>query len=134
MGDKYSNLNQLSVLGFTTNAFDKGGDGDFEATVPRSDAEDLSRGARFVPGQVTIARRKGQKVNFHCECSPCCWYWEMPDKSRIYHFERITYERIGRTNHRIEEEGGFGIHFKDGAGPCPDCGNLNTHGGLVKPE
>ncbi|MCR4278062.1 MAG: hypothetical protein NUV85_03570 [Candidatus Berkelbacteria bacterium] len=50
-----------------------------------SDAEDLSRGARFIPEAVTDARRSGQKVNFVYDRSACCWYWEMPDGSRLYH-------------------------------------------------
>lgn len=126
--EKYSNMDELPMLGFLVNALDKGkgNDGDTNASFPRSDAEDLSRGARFIPGEVTLARREGEKVNFVQECGPCCWYWEMPDGSRIYHFERFEYEKIARNNGYNGE--------KELAGPCPVCGNEHTHGGTIKKE
>lgn len=46
------------MLGFLSNALFDGG-GDRGATFPRSDVEDLSRGLRFIPGEVTVARRQG---------------------------------------------------------------------------
>ena len=130
---KYSHLDGLASLGFIVNAMDsqRGGDGDAGCSFPRSDAEDLSCSARFIPGEVTLARRAGKKVTFVNKCGPNCWYWQMPDGSRIYHFDRGAYEQIGRANHceKIPGESGF----KGGPGPCPSCGNKNTSGGTVKP-
>jgi len=76
MPDRYSDMGGLGAFGFLANALDtrKGPDGDTNASFPRSDAEDMSRGARFIPGEVTMARRAGKKVNFMSECSPNCWY------------------------------------------------------------
>lgn len=51
---------------------------------PPADAEDLANGARFIPGDVTDARRKGQTVTFIQE-GDTDWYWIMPDGSRISH-------------------------------------------------
>lgn len=137
MGQKrYSDMSGLAGLGFLANALDggKGEDGDTGASFPRTDAEDLSKGARFIPGEVTLARRAGKKVNFVTECGPNCWYWEMPDGTRIYHYSPITYETIGTANGRTLVEGEHGSrYFKDGPGPCPLCGNTNTNGGTVKP-
>lgn len=110
-----------------------GGDGDSGSTFPRSDAEDFGRGAQFIPGKVTDARRSGQKVTFITNCSPNCWYWQMPNNSRIYHFDQDTYLAIGKVNNRKESgKDAFGaINFEDGAGPCPECGNVHTGGGTV---
>jgi hypothetical protein len=134
--EKYSNMNELSIFGFFANALDKtkGADGDTNASFPRSDAEDLSCGARFIPGEVTLARRVGQKVNFVTECGPNCWYWEMPDGSRIYHYDPFTYHQIGVANGRKEVKSDFGTQFEGGPGPCPQCGNQNTSGETVKPN
>ncbi|MCR4307944.1 MAG: hypothetical protein NUV80_05250 [Candidatus Berkelbacteria bacterium] len=87
MPEEYSDVNETAAFGFLVNASDrlKGADGDTGAIFPMSDAEDLSRGARFIPEAVTDARRSGQKVNFVYDRSACCWYWEMPDGSRLYH-------------------------------------------------
>lgn len=113
-GTRYSDMNPLAVLGFFTNAL-HGGGGDVGAIFPRTDAEDMSRGARFIPGEVTMARRAGKEVFFNTDClfSSCCWYWEMPDGSRIYHYDQSDFENI-RDN--------------DG-GTCPACGNKNIMGG-----
>lgn len=135
--DKYSrNMDGGAGFGFLANALDrsKGEDGDTNAGFPRSDAEDMSRGARFIPGDVTIARRRGEKVQFHCECNPNCWYWAMPDGSRIYHFDRIVYDGIGVANGRTKTISDFGTSFDGGAGPCPSCGNPNTSGGTIPAE
>lgn len=132
MSERYSEMSDLAAFGFLVNAVSRrrgGGDGDRDSVFPRSDAEDLSRGARFIPGDVTLARRDGRKVNFVTNCGRCCWYWEMPDRSRIYHWERLTYEQIGRANGRKADEDG---NFKEGAGPCPNCGNPHTGGGTIK--
>lgn len=137
MPEKYSKIDGLAGFGFLVNALDqrdgRTSDGDKGASFPRSDAEDISRGTRFIPGEVTIARRRGEKVQFMDECGPNCWYWLMPDDSRIYHYDSMTYDSIGTANgrKRIEEE--CGSSFENGAGPCPSCGNVNTNGGTVKP-
>jgi hypothetical protein len=129
--ERYSEGGMMAAFGFLANALDnkKGSDGDVGAMFPRSDAEDMSKGARLIPGEVTLARRAGKKVEFVTECGPNCWYWKMPDGSRIYHWERSTYEAIGEANKR---KLGKDRIFKDGAGPCPHCGNPNTNGGTVK--
>ena len=128
---KYSQMNELSAFGFLISALgEKGGDGDTGNPFPRSDAEDLSRGARFIPAEVTVARRKGQKVQFETECDPNCWYWKMPDGSRIYHFDPMTYEDIAKTNGQKKVKGKHGERYEK-AGPCPHCGNINTGGGTV---
>ena len=109
--EKCSRLGEKSALGFIINAMDGGGDtGEF---FPHSDAEDFSRGARFIPGEVTLARRKGQCVNFVQNCNgQCCWYWLMPDGSRVYHWDKPTFDRL------------------DGKS-CPRCGNVNTTGKTI---
>lgn len=131
-GERYSDMNELAAFGFLVNALDsrESGDGDTGRSFPRSDAEDLSKGVRFIPGEVTMARRAGQKVNFVTECGPNCWYWGMPDGTRIYYFDRFTYNQIGAANGREMVNG----EFKDGPGPCPRCGNVNTSGGTIKPS
>lgn len=115
-GSRYSEMGGMGAFGMLANAL--GGGGDKGASFPRSDAEDFSRGVKFVPGEVTVARRAGETVEFHtpCQSSTCCWYWQMPDGTRIYHFERHHFERI-RDKHD---------------GVCPDCGNENTAGGIIK--
>lgn len=118
-GDRYSKMDELTALGFLSNAlFDKGSpDGDKGASFPRSDAEDLSRGARFIPGEVTLARRRGEKVQFNTDCqNTCCWYWKLPDGTRIYHFDRAEYDEL-KKKHK---------------GRCPNCGNIHIGGGVVK--
>lgn len=114
MKEKYSDLNELSMLGFMANALDKrSSDGDRGACFPRSDAEDLSRGLRFIPGEVTLARRKGEKVDFISDCTNlCCWYWIFQDSSRIYYWERSAYELMD--------------------GSCPSCGNTHISGGHIE--
>ena len=123
------------AFGFLANAMTarKGGDGDTGSPFPRTDAEDMSRGARWIPGNVTLARREGQKVDFVTECGPNCWYWQMTDGSRIYHFDPAIYEQIGITNGRktFKDENGR-TRFEDGPGPCPYCGNPHTGGGTIE--
>jgi len=133
--ERYSNMSEMAAFGFLLNALDnrRGGDGDIGASFPRTDAKDMSKGARFIPGEVTLARRAGKKVNFVTECGPNCWYWEMPDGSLIYHYDPMTYHQIGTANDRKTVEGKYGdTHFEDGPGPCPHCGNVNTSGGTIK--
>lgn len=130
---KYTHLDDLTAFGFLVNALDpnKGRDGDTGASFPRSDAEDFSRGVRFVPGEVTLARRAGKRVEFVQDCTPCCWYWKMPDGTRVYHWDRYYYEKIARQNGKTWDEG---TEFEGEAGPCPWCGNPNTTGVTVKPS
>lgn len=138
MAEKYSrNMDSLAGFGFLVNALESRGqgDGDRGASFPRSDAEDMSRGARFIPGDVTLARRRGEKVRFISECSANCWHWVLPDGNKIFHFDSMTYDSIGRTNKRkVLKSDGFGAQFEDGAGPCPHCGNPHTNGGRVTPD
>jgi hypothetical protein len=106
-------MDETSAFLFLVNAL--GGGGDAHQAVPQSDAEDFSRGVRFVPGEVTLARRRGEIVSFVDHCGACCWYWEFEDGTRIYHFERGTFELI-----RDEHDG-----------VCPNCGNPHTSGGTI---
>jgi hypothetical protein len=105
-----------AIFGTLINAFDGGGD--VGKSFPQSDAEDLGRGARFIPGEVTMARRAGKEISFvtSCQASSCCWYWQMPDGSRIYHFERYQFERLR------DEHGSV----------CPECGNAHICGGTIR--
>lgn len=110
--DKYSHLDELAAFGFIANAL--GGGGDTGQTFPQSDAEDFSRGLRFVPGEVTLARRRGEKVAFYQSCQNCCcWYWQFQDGSRTYYWERTHYENYGTEK-------------------CMLCGNNHVKGGHIK--
>ena len=133
---RYEDMTELAAFGFCVNALDKqkSRDGDTYAVFPRSDAEDMSKGARFIPGEVTLARRAGKKVDFVTKCGPNCWYWKMPDGTRIYHYDPVCYQQIGHANDRHELTNEYGDpYFEDGPGPCPYCGNVNTSGDTVKP-
>jgi hypothetical protein len=130
--EKYSRVDETTMLAFLANALSGGGDRG--QAFPYSDAEDMSRGLRFIPGEVTVARREGMAVPFmdqHCS-HPCCWYWQFPNGARTYYFERGDYEQIGKHNGKEvnPETGGF----VGGAGTCPECGNIHTRGGLVKAD
>ena len=129
MRDKYEDMNEAAMFGFLANAmFDNGGDRG--ATFPRSDAEDMSRGLRFIPGEVTVARRKGERVQFIQPCNhQCCWFWQFEDGSRTYYWERWDYEQIAQANGKEKNEEG---NYPDGTGPCPSCGNTHTRGGHVE--
>jgi hypothetical protein len=68
-----------------SSALSEGG-GDTGNLFPKSDADDLRKGAQFIPGEVTDARRAGQKVRFDQSSScPDSWYWEMPDGKKYLH-------------------------------------------------
>jgi hypothetical protein len=54
-----------------------GGGGNAGALVPIDDVTDLANGARYIPGDVTDARRAGKRVVFHPERQ----VWTMPDGS-----------------------------------------------------
>lgn len=121
-GSRYSSKESIVAFGFLVNAMEGGGDRG--QSFPRSDAEDLSRGVRYIPGHVTLARRAGKKVDFHSDCTQCCWYWQLPDGSRSYHWEEYSYSLIGHHNHGKDWNRENGL-----AGPCPHCGNPHTRGG-----
>lgn len=102
----------MFIFGMKASAY--GGGGDTGKAFPSSDAADFGSGARFVPGEVTLARRRGENVRFVQDCGgQCCWYWELKHGKRIYHFEGLTYDRLGGE-------------------PCRNCGNANTSGGAVE--
>ncbi len=68
----------LWALGKIMNTMcDKGGDRG--ASFPESDVKDLEMGARYIPGEVTLARRRGEKVHF----DPAAHKWTMPDGTVI---------------------------------------------------
>ena len=74
----------LPAFGLLINAFGRGsGDLSGANVFPKADADDLSRGATYIPYRVTEARRRGEEVEFvTAEVHP---YWKMPDGKRIYH-------------------------------------------------
>ena len=109
--DKYSHMNELAGFGFLINAM--GGGGDKGQSFPQSDAEDLSRGLAFIPGEVTMARRRGERVQFVQMCkNPCCWYWDFRDGSKTYYWVRWAFEQYGQEK-------------------CQLCGNEHVKGGHV---
>lgn len=128
--DKYSYIDETTMFGFLSNALSGGGD--YGQSFPQSDAEDMSRGLRFIPGEVTVARRKGEQVVFTQPCHHrCCWYWQFANGSRTYYWERWDYEQIAEANDKVKNEEG---NYPEGVGPCPDCGNRHTRGGHVPIE
>lgn len=67
----------MAAFGMMVNASEGGGDmGRF---FPQSDAADFANGARYIPGEVTMARRRGQTVQF----DRVAHQWTMPDGSKI---------------------------------------------------
>lgn len=121
MKEKYEEFSELACFGFLGNALDgRSGlspDGNTGTSFPRSDAEDLSRGLRFIPGEVTLARRRGENVEFVQTCgNPCCWYWKFQDNSRTYYWERGAYVANGKDK------------------PCLLCQNPHTKGGHIEAE
>ena len=128
MPARYSDTNKAAAFGLLINAMSGGRDQG--SIFPRSDAEDMSRGARFIPGEVTLARRDGQTVDFVTTCGLNCWYWLMPNGLRIYHYDSFVYEQIARHNNGD----GWTRDSRMPAGPCPNCGNPFTRGGTVTSE
>lgn len=109
-----SHSDELAGFGMLIGAL-FGGGSDVGSPFPRSDAEDFKRGARFVPGEVTLARRHGETVRFITTCaSSNCWYWQMADGSRIYHFDEVVHDFLKARGNR-----------------CPQCGNTHISGGTV---
>lgn len=114
MNDKYRHMDDLTAFGFLINAI--GGGGDVGQSFPQSDAEDMSRGLRFIPGEVTVARRRGERVTFNQPCeNRCCWYWQFKDGSRTYYWERRDFESFGKDK-------------------CSACGNEHVSGGHIKAQ
>lgn len=115
----------MATFGLLVNRM--GGGGDAGQIFPASDADDMSRGARFIPGEVTDERRAGRTVRFVRDCtSACCWYWQLENGDRIYHWDPLTYESIGRLNN-----GDNWTRETGPAGACPNCGNEHTSGGTI---
>jgi hypothetical protein len=131
MGDKYTHMDELTLFAFLANAM--GGGGDRGQSFPRSDAEDLSRGARFIPGEVTLARRRGEIVTFEqpCDYSSCCWYWQFQDGSRSYHWNCLDFVNVARANGVELKADEYGTLHGD-PGPCPACGNPHMSGERVE--
>ena len=67
----------LGVFGLLVNALNP-------SLFPKQDAEDLLAGAERIPGEVTEARRRGERVILiRNGKSPSGWFWQMPDGSKI---------------------------------------------------
>lgn len=94
--------------------------------------EDLDYGAQYVPEEVERVRQAGEEVIFVMKCGPCCWYWELPDGSRIFHCERRVRDNIARRNGKMRD----GKILDGDAGPCPnlECGNAHTNGETVRSQ
>ncbi|KKU19062.1 MAG: hypothetical protein A2119_01250 [Candidatus Colwellbacteria bacterium GWA2_46_10] len=105
-------------IGSMANAFERrdrgpSWDGNQGASFPQSDVDDFRAGARFIPSEVTLLRRKGKKVDFVRECSnSCCWYWELPESKRIWHFGSA----------------GALLAIEKNGGSCAHCGNTHSTG------
>ena len=84
------------------------------------DAVDRSRGVGYIPTVVKDTRLGGYIVIFYsaCEYSKSCWYWQMPDGSRVYYRDYYWSNKV-KTWHN---------------GKCPVCGNTNLDGGIVWPK
>ncbi len=64
-----------------------GGDPNIGAVMPRDDADDLARGARVIPDEVTEARRQGLRCTFvqPNRADQSTWFWHMPNGSNLKH-------------------------------------------------
>lgn len=130
--DKYTELNAKAAFGFLINAMEGGGDRG--KSFPRSDAEDMNQGLRFIPGEVTVARRRGERVEFIQQCqNECCWYWLFPNESKTFYWSRWNYEQIAGDNGVELKTNEYGSKVGD-AGRCPFCGNAHTKGGHIQAE
>lgn len=56
-----------------------GGGGNVNNPVPIDDVTDIDKGARYIPGEVTLARRRGERVMFNPEQHT----WSLPDGREI---------------------------------------------------
>jgi hypothetical protein len=68
---------EMGLFGMLANAL--GGGGDRGQAFPASDAADFQAGARYIPGEVTMARREGKHVTFDRKNHR----WTMPDGSTV---------------------------------------------------
>ncbi|MFA5993431.1 MAG: hypothetical protein WC823_00565 [Parcubacteria group bacterium] len=131
-------MHEMMKAGKTFHAENVKVDHEFLArAVPSSDLEDMRRGVRYIPHDVTLARRKGKKVQLVVACTANCSYWQMPDGTKIYHQNREAYLFIGMKNKREIFYDKFDksmILFEGGPGPCSICGNPYTNGEIVVPE
>lgn len=97
---------------------------------PSADSDDQAKGARFIPGEVTVARRNGKQIRFVQACAhPCCWYWEFPNGDRAYHFESYDHTLIAMANNFERNAEG---NYPGDCGPCPSCGNVHVRGGYIR--
>ncbi|MCK4793081.1 MAG: hypothetical protein KAV87_55640 [Desulfobacteraceae bacterium] len=71
--------NNQFMYGFGSIINAMGGGGDRGQSFPQSDTDDFASGARYIPGEVTLARRRGEQVIFH----PNSQEWEMPSGKMI---------------------------------------------------
>lgn len=55
------------------------------AEISPVDQADLKKGAQYVPGEVSGARKRGVVVTFHQSGATGAWFWRFPDGKRIYH-------------------------------------------------
>jgi hypothetical protein len=132
-----------------------------DSAYPSDDAKDQANGARFIPGEVTLARRVGQPVNFVQACpNSVCWYWEFHDANanrRIRsRFDGPSYYGHPRLDYGMDEYGDpYGSsgsnRYKPGQriyhfdrylfetlrdqhdGKCPLCGNTHISGATGVP-
>lgn len=58
-----------------------------ESLVPQADAEDMHKGAAYIPSKVTEARRSNKVVKFVQSRPKSEWHWKMPDGSKIVYKE-----------------------------------------------
>ena len=69
----------MAVFGAMANGLGPNAGGDRGQAFPASDAEDFAKGARYIPGEVTLARRDGKRVIY----DPAEQTWTMPDGKKI---------------------------------------------------
>jgi hypothetical protein len=74
---KESIFDDLGAFGLMVNALTGGGD--TGNIFPKSDANDFRMGAKYIPDEVTTARRNGKTVTFY----PLEHKWQMPDGSFV---------------------------------------------------
>jgi hypothetical protein len=139
--ENYSNDNDMYVFGMLVNALGNNNGGDYGSSFPKSDADDFGKGARFVPGEVTLARRRGEFVEFVQNCNnSLCWYWRMSNGDKIYHFESWIFESLLNNyglkrlsyNATENEKKEWAKKLEELDVKCPHCGNKNIRGGTIK--
>ncbi len=69
-------MNDLLRLGVLANAMSGGGNRD--NLFPQDDVADLASGATHIPGQVTLARRRDERVVYNHDNT-----WTMPDGQTV---------------------------------------------------